>query len=272
MARPSLKKQKARQRELQRLLRQGWLEVADERFERALRTFQQVVRRVPQHAEGWLGVGIALSALGRLEEGYKALRQSVELDPRQVEAWYTLAQVADRLGYSLEALESIRTARRLAEEQGQPPGFLQGLELTEAAIEQGLKHLAEDMGLDLSSLAEEQRALLEESFRIFNEGIRALRDKAYQQAVEAFQRAVELLPDNPRAWGNLGLALILNGQYEEAEAALQKALEIQPDYEPARLNLENIRKIREGRRADSNVFLLEYTDLKHDAPRRKELR
>ncbi len=270
MARPSQKRQKSRKKQLNHLLQQGWNAIAQGQFGRALRKFQQVVKEDPQHAEGWLGVGVALSSMGQMEEGYEALHRSLELDPQQVEGWHALAQTADALGYLLEAIESIHMARRLAEEQKRPPETLRGLELTEAAFQQGLKRLAEDMGIDLST--EEGRTLLREGFHAFQEGVQALRAKEYDRAVQAFRRAVALLPNTPRAWGNLGLALALKGEYEDAEAALQKALEIQPDYEPARFNLEHLRKIRETQETEPNAFLLEYTDLKRDAPKRKELR
>ncbi len=270
MARPSKRKQKAQRQELARWLEEGWLALVDGDFPQAIDHFRRVVKRYPNSTEGWLGLGLALAWNGDKEEGYQAIRRSVELDPTRVEAWHAMASVADMLGYSLEAWDSIRTARRLAEEQNSPPETRRGLEVTEAAIYQGLQRLAKEMGVDLFS--EEGRTLLREVYEAFNDGVRALRERDNARAVASFQRVVELAPNNPRAWGNLGVALAFLGKYDEAEAALQKALDIDPTYEPARLNLAHLRNAREQGDLDRHAFLLEYTDTKRNAPRRKELR
>jgi len=46
-------------------------------------------------------------------------------------------------------------------------------------------------------------------------------------------KAIEIKPDNARAWGNRGVALYLLGKCEEALKSFDRAIEIKPDFERA---------------------------------------
>ena len=48
-------------------------------------------------------------------------------------------------------------------------------------------------------------------------------------AVRDFTRALELDPDNPEAYGNRGLALMVLGREREALIDLQKCVELRPE-------------------------------------------
>ena len=48
-------------------------------------------------------------------------------------------------------------------------------------------------------------------------------------AVEHFRRVIELRPDHPHAYNNLGAALIDLEQYKEAQSSLEKAIKLNPN-------------------------------------------
>ncbi len=60
--------------------------------------------------------------------------------------------------------------------------------------------------------------------------------RRWREAMPVLQRAVEGIPDHARAWGDLGLALLVTGREEEGEQALGLALELDPDLAAAWFN------------------------------------
>ena len=66
------------------------------------------------------------------------------------------------------------------------------------------------------------------------------RDGDEAHALEEFKVAARLMPDNPIAWCDLGLALKSSGDPHAAIDAFRRALAIQPDYFDASANLANL--------------------------------
>ncbi len=58
----------------------------------------------------------------------------------------------------------------------------------------------------------------------------------YPSAVEEYARVVQLKPDLPEAYNNLGVALKKNGELEKAVANFDRGLELRGDYSEARSN------------------------------------
>ena len=252
------------------LLRQGWQAIVQEQFARARRHFRHALRLDRENAEAWHGLGVALFRLGELPQAYEALHTALRLNPDRPEAWHALAHVADRLGYSLEALESAERALDLTRAQHRPDDVVRGLEVTVRALRHSVERLAEEMGVRLDE--EGGRERLRACMRAFQEGIEAARAREYARAEARFRECVDLAPASARAWGNLGLVLMLQKRLDEAEAALQRALALRPDYEPARRNLALLQEMRAHPDRDLTPRLHQYTDLKHNAPKRHDFR
>ncbi len=255
---------------LDALLRKGWQTLSHQQPRRAERYFRHALRINPNNAEVWHGLGVALHQQGKTEDAYEALHKSLKLDASVPETWHALAQVADALGYTVEALESAREAARLARAQHRPSEVIKGLEITARALEQALHRLREEIGI--SPEDENWVEKVKTYMREYQAGLRAMEAGEYEAAAGHFRACVDIAPQSARAWGNLGLALLMLKRLDEAEAALQEALRIRPDYEPARYNLEMLARIREHPDTDLTAFLHRYTDLKHNAPKRKEIR
>ena len=69
------------------------------------------------------------------------------------------------------------------------------------------------------------------------DGIKALEERRYQDAVAAFEKAVAADPKDYGAYFHLALAQSLLGRNDEAVAAYRKVLELKPDLYEAELNL-----------------------------------
>lgn len=87
--------------------------VADGEPEKAVLAFQEAVRLDPAFADGWQGLALALSQLGRHDEAIAAARTLVELTPDDVLAHTTLSRMYQTAGRIAEAEEAGGKARIL---------------------------------------------------------------------------------------------------------------------------------------------------------------
>jgi len=252
------------------LVEEGWQAFAEGRLAEAERRFRAAVHVAPRGGEAWHGLGVARYRQGDVAGAYDALRRAVAQSPELMEAWLNLAQVADRLGYTLEAYDAARQALRLAVDQGYVQAVVEGIEGTVRALRQALDRLAAELGIPLESEEDERR--LRRSYRHFQAGVEAAQRGDFAAAADAFRQSLEAGANSPRAWSNLGAALLMVGSLDEAEHAFRKALALNPDYTPAQANLQLLAKMRENPEADVHALLHGYTDLKFDAPRRKRLK
>jgi hypothetical protein len=84
----------------------------------------------------------------------------------------------------------------------------------------------------------------------------------WRDSVSLFQRAIDVVPDNPLAHNNLGMALVETDRLADALPHFQKAVELAPEDTDARSNLGNaLRGL--GRPADA---VLEYRKAMEQAP------
>ena len=61
-------------------------------------------------------------------------------------------------------------------------------------------------------------------------GAHYLDNGKWAQAGEQFRHAVDLVPDNPRAYNNLGLVYRGLGKLDDAAAAFKKAIDLEPTF------------------------------------------
>lgn len=88
----------------------------------------------------------------------------------------------------------------------------------------------------------------------FTTGTTLMNLNRYDEALKYAIKAAELLDDDYRAWGNLGICYYQNGEYQLALEAVEKALNIYPE---SPNDLKNYRiilnKLEELKNADNNV-------------------
>lgn len=88
--------------------------------EQALAQFQTAIRRNPQSALAWQGLGISQMKLGRTEEAIAHLLKAIELQPTMDEAYYTLGQAYRRAGDLERAKVAFDRAQQLQQDGGAP--------------------------------------------------------------------------------------------------------------------------------------------------------
>lgn len=88
-----------------------WFEKGDslykaERYEEAIRCYDQALKLDPRKAGAWNNKGLSISKLGRHEEAILSFKKAIELNSRYVNAWYNKAINEDSLGRNYEAFLS----------------------------------------------------------------------------------------------------------------------------------------------------------------------
>jgi Flp pilus assembly protein TadD len=67
----------------------------------------------------------------------------------------------------------------------------------------------------------------------YNEGLAFTRARDWPRAEIAYREAIQLKPELPEAWNELGHAIKSQGRYEESIAAYEQALHLRPNYPQA---------------------------------------
>ncbi len=92
------------------------------------------------------------------------------------------------------------------------------------------------------------------AFTYYGLGNLFMQKQAYDEAVRAYRRAIELKPDYARAYFNLGNAYYRLGQMQQAEDAYRKSLHYFPGFAKARVNLAAVFFNRANRLRDEGEY------------------
>lgn len=102
----------------------------------------------------------------------------------------------------------------------------------------------------------------------YNRGLEAKSAKRFSEAIAGFRRAVDIRPDFPEAWNELGFALRQTGQFTDALKAYEQALRLRPDF-PEALEYLGEAYVEMGRLEDARAILVRLGSL--DPVRAREL-
>lgn len=224
---------------------------------RALALYQQLLPLAPSEAAASIhgNMGVALKALGRLDEALGQYEQALILRPEWADAWNNRGNALREMGSVDAALESyektisykpdyfqahlnraalLRAALRWDEALA---GFDRALALEPENIE--CRSLRADV---LHQLHRDEAALEDLEFILArqpdnaeflnNYGNCLLRCQRHEEALAAFARAEESTGKQPAVLANRGNALLQTGEKEAALACFDEAVALDPDYAP----------------------------------------
>jgi tetratricopeptide (TPR) repeat protein len=188
----------------------------------AVESLQRVVRLVPQSADGWQSLGLALEAAKRDDEAVSAFQQATRLAPESVLSMNSLAEMYAREGHVEKAASEFQEVLRVKPYWS--PAHL------------GLGKALEAMGKTQEANEQFAEALVNrvktpESFNIlakfsFSRGW-------YGAAMTNFIDSLRLNPADPETQVNLGLTLVKLGRRTEAKPHYVEALRLQPNFAEA---------------------------------------
>ncbi len=203
-------------------LQQGMLEPA-------LTQFQDLQTRDPKSAPAQQAIGHVYLLQSKLREAEGALTKAIALDQSSWLSHNLLGLVYDQEQRHVDAITEYKAALSLRPRE---PSVLNNLGLAYA--------LSGDHEAAIQAY-EQAVAAGSPSAKLYNNlGVSYVRRQRYADALDAFKKAA----DEPRAYNNLGVALLGMGKAKLAAACFEKAIELNPQYyERANENLRQARQV-----------------------------
>jgi tetratricopeptide (TPR) repeat protein len=181
------------------------------KFEQAVKEYNEAIRALPSLAAAHNNLGSALFAMGRFEEAAASFRQAAQLDPKYAQAHFNLALAYIKLGREREANDSLTSASRAYLDAGEE--HLRENRLAEAeASFKGLLQIDPDYPLAHLKLG-----------LLYNAAGR------HEEAVASFNRVIAKQPDSADAYQNLAEAYIALRNYAEAARAAEQSVKLRPN-------------------------------------------
>lgn len=195
---------------------------------RALDCSEEAIRLAPRLVPALVARASALAALGRLEEARLAWSRALAVDPNDPVALLGAAELyVRRLAPARDALEigleyAVRGAR--AAQARRDRTLAARLELVAGMAENdlGRSHLA------LRHLDRAIQVLPADPDAVYERGVALYELCRFDEAQRVFERAAALAPDDPWTLHQLGLLAERRGDLERAEVLLARAREVAP--------------------------------------------
>ncbi len=256
----------------QLLVAQGLTFAREDQVERARDRFEELVHLCPDHAQGWMNLGLCLLDLIRQHKGsknslqaqaFKAFSKAVEVDDRLAAAHFYLgclyrdrsehgqARKCWRRCVSLQPRddEVAVSARNLLAQFEERRDLDQVFELGCLAVFEGRLEEAERLLRRCTS----SRPKCWQSW--FFLGLAERLRGEYEKAADSFGRVTSLKPDESEGFNELGLCQLERGDLESAADSLKRAQELQPD-NPRLLCNMGLLELRRGAMAEAKAHFL----------------
>jgi tetratricopeptide (TPR) repeat protein len=213
----------------------------NDRLDEALEIYTQLLKIHPNEISLLLAASKVYLQKNQLKEAANHLEEVLHLEPQHRDGLSKLAEIADVLGQYEKAQQTYRKAvatyphdRELILRFGihhyQRSNFERSIQLFERVLEldAGDFEAISNIGNAYLSLAENLRKQLKKS----NNGshrasdLQKMRDRAilnYQKSIPYLKKAVDMQPNLPNLWRNLGVAYIQTGQKQKGEEAFIKS-------------------------------------------------
>lgn len=193
------------------------------RHEEAIAEYRRATELDPRDAHLHFGFSVSLGMIGQGEEAMAELYRAIELEPDFAEAHSNLGVKLAALGRLDEALRENRLAVEIDPDDARHHlGLAYTLQLN-GRIDEAIAEYRRALESDHSDHSD-HRAHVALSWILATTDREELLDP--EQALVHARQAVELAPEDPNDWENLGIALYVAGQYEEALQALEHAIHL----------------------------------------------
>ena len=204
-----------------------------ERHLEAVEAARSAANLPPQDPEVHSNLGVALSALGKLEEAAKSHKCSIAINPKFETAHFNLGNTLMALGKFDEAEVSLRQAVTLGPRHAK---HHYNLGIT-------LKTLGK---LSEAEAAYRQAILIDSDYieAYTNLGSTLLALGKPEDAITSFRQAIALKPDFAEGHYNTGNALKDLGKLKDAEREYEKAIALKPDFSPPHAGLGSLMMLR----------------------------
>jgi spermidine synthase len=253
---------------------------------RAIKYYQEVLRRDPYSAVTHSNLGIALAKQGRFDEANSHFSEALRIDPHAAVTHNNMAFALTNQGMLDKAISHFSEALRI------DPGYTKahynmGVALAkQGRLDDAISHFSEalrinpeyteahhNMAIALTNQGRLDEAIshFSEALRItprhmkahYNMGFALAKQGRFDEAIGHFSEALRINPEYTEAHNDLGFALVKQGRLDEAIGHFSEALRIDPGYAKAHNNL-GIALARKGKIEDAVVHFREALRIKPD--------
>jgi tetratricopeptide (TPR) repeat protein len=208
---------------------QGKLDLLEEKWEVALKRFNQVIKFDTKFIKAWNYKGVALYKLEKYEEALACHDKTLEINPSSDFAWNGKGDALRRLGKYAEAIMCFNNALEINPSSDFAWGFKGKALARLGQYEEALACFDEALEINPRS---------EYAWNGKGDTLRKL--GKYVEALACFDKALEINPRSEYAWNGKGDTLRKLGKYVEALACFDKALEINPKYARTKVNRNSV--------------------------------
>ncbi len=217
----------------------GETQLAKEKYEAAVQTFNRGIELDRSHTGCWIGMGKAFLGLGKYDRADDCFVRALEIHPDNPEALTMRASVL----------------RQIALQNQDPMRCLEAVEICNKTLKMHPEYgpALHEKGMALWTLGKRDEAmgLFEQARKVFAayqypwdlKGRYLFEKRQYHEAIEAYEEALERKPQDPDLLFSMGRALMKIGGYHTAIQFFKKCLKIRPDYTAAWLLLGNSHKV-----------------------------
>ena len=185
----------------------------------AVEVFENAVKRYPDSARLYIGLGMALYSRGNYDDAVGALLKAADLNPSDPRCYYFLSKAYD--SSPSQASEVIERFRRFTELQ---PGNARAIFYYAMSLWKGKR--AQDPGLDFGDVEALLRRAVALDPRLAQAHLQlgnlAFDQKRYAESIPEYERALEIDSSMADAHYRLGQAYVHTGQKDRAQKELAK--------------------------------------------------
>ena len=204
----------------------GYLNLREGRSKDALENFKAAVTADPDEPDSWMGLGLSLFRLNRVEEGLNAIIKSALIAP-QVSAYQSyLAKAFFALDFKDEAMAGLARAKRL-DPKDPTPHLYEGLWAYENRRPgEALKHLENARRLNDYRAVFRSRYLLDQDNAVLMANVSKIYDQLGfdNTSIQEAARALEINPADEAAHRRLYYALIFDPEFHQQAASTELLL------------------------------------------------
>jgi Flp pilus assembly protein TadD len=231
--------------------------LAKQQYEQAAQSFEAAGKQAQKKKEAWRlnNWGLCLIRLDKAGQAGPILEEAVAADPKNFTAWANLGaayekigdrvKAADTYGRALDLLHSEnkalaagKAAKDPEEAEDEAEGTTQGAEafseapctLKETPLKAALKTAGDLLQAEKFQEASDAYSKIgmcsgakREGWKLNNWGLALIRLGNFKDALPRLKKSVDVYPDNPKAWNNLGVAYENLGLSSYAKDAYAKA-------------------------------------------------
>ena len=204
----------------------GLTQMAKGNYADAERYFERALELLPRWAYSNINMGVLQNAMGRPERAETYFLNAISFQPRNADAHYRYALFLNNRLRHGEALRYLETAAALSPGHSRVAALLPEIRSRAAATRE---ERAGKLAGQIQSTDTAQE--------LVDLGQTCYRSGEFELAIRACKKAIEIDPDNAKAYNNMCAAFCSLKKWTPAIAACNKALELLPDFQLARNNL-----------------------------------